>query len=316
MELPNDIVRANGTLNDELILRKEILYKGMNGRFVERFYLSPSKSYIFKPLTNNGQLGKEVWVHEHILPIFPAIFPKIISYSISEQTELNWMILEDLGQLTHDSNEECVLAVIKWVAWWHSLPVSKLGEVPLSGLKPGIEEIVSDVCLKKDEFFQLIPSLKLDEELINDVFLQLNRMSFTDKQVLTHGDLHAGNFAIVDNELKILDWEHTHINSPYWDLYHVLDMSHPLFPKKITSPFRETILNSYLNQVGFVNDRDAFFSEYYLFASVFSMWMILLIQNDLEENNAIWPVVQLKTQLEETVASLQQCAAALLLAKS
>ncbi|MFL6556294.1 MAG: phosphotransferase family protein [Bacillus sp. (in: firmicutes)] len=316
MELPNDIVQANGTLNDELILRKEILYKGMNGRFVERFYLSPSKSYIFKPLTNNGQLGKEVWVHEHILPIFPAIFPKIISYSISEQTELNWMILEDLGQLTHDSNEECVLAVIKWVAWWHSLPVSKLGEVPLSGLKPGIEEIVSDVCLKKDEFFQLIPSLKLDEELINDVFLQLNRMSFTDKQVLTHGDLHAGNFAIVDNELKILDWEHTHINSPYWDLYHVLDISHPLFPKKITSPFRETILNSYLNQVGFVNDRDAFFSEYYLFASVFSMWMILLIQNDLEENNAIWPVVQLKTQLEETVASLQQCAAALLLAKS
>jgi hypothetical protein len=316
MELPNDIVRANGTLNDELILRKEILYKGMNGRFVERFYLSPSKSYIFKPLTNNGQLGKEVWVHEHILPIFPAIFPKIISYSISEQTELNWMILEDLGQLTHDSNEECVLAVIKWVAWWHSLPVSKLGEVPLSGLKPGIEEIVSDVCLKKDEFFQLIPSLKLDEELINDVFLQLNRMSFTDKQVLTHGDLHAGNFAIVDNELKILDWEHTHINSQYWDLYHVLDMSHPLFPKKITSPFRETILNLYLNQVGFVNDRDAFFSEYYLFASVFSMWMILLIQNDLEENNAIWPVVQLKKQLEETVASLQQCAAALLLAKS
>src|SRR4051812_7310168 len=98
MELPKNIVQANGTLNKRLIVKREILHKGMNGRFVERFYLTPTLSYIFKPLTNNRQLGKEVWVHEHILPLFPAIFPKIISYSISENTELNWMILEDLGQ--------------------------------------------------------------------------------------------------------------------------------------------------------------------------------------------------------------------------
>ena len=163
MELPNNIVRANGTLNDQLILKKEILYKGMNGRFVERFYLTPSTSYIFKPLTNNGQLGKEVWVHEHILPYFPAIFPKIISYSISECTELNWMILEDLGQLSHDFNEESVMGVIKWVAWWHSLPLGKLGNVPLTGLKPRIEEIVADVCVKKDELYRLLPSLKIEK---------------------------------------------------------------------------------------------------------------------------------------------------------
>lgn len=313
MVLPENIVRANGKLNEEIILKKEILYKGMNGRFVERFYLTPSTSYIFKPLTNDGQLGKEVWVHEHILPNFPAIFPKIISYSISERTDLNWMIFEDLGPLSHEFNEESVMGVIKWVAWWHSLPIEELGNVPVTGLKPKIEEIVSDVCVKKDEFYRLLPSLKIKEELIDAIFPQLNRLDFLEKKVLTHGDLHTGNFAIVGDELKILDWEHTHINSPYWDLYHLIDMSHPLFPKKITSPFRDRILESYLSLVKFEIDRDYFFKEYYLFATVFSMWMILLIQKDLVENGGKWSVEHLNTQLEETVSSLQQCATALLL---
>lgn len=313
MVMPNNIVRANGKLNEEIILKKEILYKGMNGRFVERFYLTPSTSYIFKPLTNDGQLGKEVWVHEHILPIFPAIFPKIISYSISERTELNWMILEDLGPLSHEFNEESVLGVIKWVAWWHSLPIEELGSVSLTGLKPKIEQIVADVCLKKDEFYRLLPSLKIEEELIDAIFSQINHLKFLEKKVLTHGDLHTGNFAIVGDELKILDWEHTHLNSPYWDLYHLIDMSHPLFPKKITSPLRDRILESYLNLVKFEINRDCFFKEYYLFATVFSMWMILLIQKDLVENGGKWSVEQLNTQLEETVSSLQQCATALLL---
>lgn len=311
MELPNNIVLHDGTLNEQLIQKREILYKGMNGRFVERFYLSPSKSYIFKPLTNNNQLGKEVWVHEHILPLFPAIYPKIISYSISEHMELNWMILEDLGQLSHDFNEESVMGVIKWVAWWHSLPVEKLENVPLTGLKPRIEEIVADVCSKKKQLLRLLPSLNMKEELMDVIFAQLNHLNFSEKQVLTHGDLHTGNFAIVGNELKILDWEHTHLNSPHWDLYHLIDMSHPLFPKKITRPLRERILEAYLGQVAFKHDRARFFQEYYLVSSVFSMWMILLIQKDLEANDGKWPIEQLKTQLNETVASLQQCAAAL-----
>lgn len=311
MELPNEIVRANGTLNEEVILKRETLYKGMNGKFVERFYLSPSKSYIFKPLTNDGQLGKEVWVHEHILPLFPAIFPKILSYSISEQMELNWMILEDLGQLSHDFSEESVLAVIKWMAWWHSLPVSGLGDVPLTGQKPKIDEIVLDVRLKKEKLLHLMPSLNIDEQLFQAIFSQLNEVNFSDKHVLTHGDLHAGNFAIVNNELKILDWEHTHINSPHWDLYHVMDMSHPLFRKEITQGFRERILDYYLEQVEFEINRETFFKEYYLFSSVFSMWMILLIHKDLTANDGKWPVEQLYTQLDETVTSLQQCATAL-----
>ena len=167
MELPANIVLESGSLNDALILKREILYKGMNGRFVERFFLSSSKSFIFKPLTNNDQLGKEVWIHQHILPQFPAIYPKIISYKISELPEMNWMIVEDLGALTHDFNVKSVLEVIKWVAWWHSLPIETIGPVPTSGLKPQIGEIIADIVNSKEEFLLELPVLKLEERQLN-----------------------------------------------------------------------------------------------------------------------------------------------------
>ncbi|CAH2714730.1 hypothetical protein BACCIP111895_01906 [Neobacillus rhizosphaerae] len=311
MALPQNIVLASGMLNDGLILKRETLYKGINGRWVERFYLSPSESYIFKPLTNDGQLGKEVWVHEHILSLFPAIFPKIISYMISEDPELNWMILEDLGQLSHDFNEKSVFGVIKWTAWWHSLPVEKFRDVPLAGLKPRVEEIAADICLKKDEFLRLLPVLQIEERHIQHIYSLLDRFVFSKKLVLSHGDLHLGNYAIVNNKLMILDWEHSHLNTPYWDLYHIIDMSHPLFPKEITSKFRESVLRYYLDHVNLEIDEAVFMKEYHLFSAVFSIWMILLIQKDLQANDGKWPVDQLNAQLKETVASLKQCAAAL-----
>ncbi|MBO0958495.1 phosphotransferase [Neobacillus sp. MM2021_6] len=309
MELPAKIVNLDGTLNEELILNKEPIYKGMNGRMVERFYLRANESYIFKPLTNDGQLGKEVWIHEHVLTLFPAIFPKILSYSISDAPERNWMILEDLGPLVHEFRVDTALGVVKWVAWWHSLPLENVGDMPRAGLKPQFQELITEIRRRKDEFLQLGPGI--ESELIEYIYSLLDRVIFSEKRVLSHGDLHAGNFAVVKGRIMILDWEHTHINLPYWDLYHLLDMSHPLYSKKMTAPLRDVILSAYLDQVEFEVDREAFFKEYYLFAAVFSIWMILLIQKDLQGNGGKWSAVQLHAQLEETVSSLRQCAEAL-----
>ncbi|QCJ44968.1 hypothetical protein FAY30_25505 [Bacillus sp. S3] len=283
----------------------------MNGRLIERFYLSPTASFIFKPLTNNRQLGKEVWVHEHILSSFPAIFPKIISYSLNDVPELNWMILEDLGPLVHDFHVDSVIGVVKWMAWWHSLPIEKWGNVPSAGLKPPFPDVAADICVRKKEILQLLPMLGLEQDGIDELYALLDQAVLTEKLVLSHGDLHAGNFAVAKDKLMILDWEHAHLNTPYWDLYHLIDMLHPLFPKKITAPFRERILSVYLDQVEYEVDRDVFVKEYYLFAAVFSMWMLLLIQKDLQGNGGKWSVDQLRVQFEETAASLKQCVASL-----
>ncbi|MEH7415980.1 phosphotransferase [Neobacillus drentensis] len=311
MELPADIVLENGSLNEALIVKRDALYQGMNGRFVERFFLSPSRSYIFKPLTNNDQLGKEVWIHDHILPQFPAIYPKIISYKICDDPELNWMILEDLGTLNHEFNETSGLEVIKWMAWWHSLPVEKISDVPTTALKPRFAEIIADVCSFKDAFLEQLPELGLVKESMERVYLLLEKNQFSNRKVLSHGDLHVGNFSIVEGKIKILDWEHTHLNLPYWDLYHLIDMSHPLFPKKVTHDHRQQLLKEYVDKVTFELESDLFMREYFLFSAVFSIWMIALIKKDLQASALKWPEEQLNRQFSETIESLKQCAEAL-----
>jgi hypothetical protein len=39
-----NIVNADGTLNDQNILRRENIYQGVNGRFVERFFIDASNT--------------------------------------------------------------------------------------------------------------------------------------------------------------------------------------------------------------------------------------------------------------------------------
>lgn len=308
MEFAKNIVLDDGKLNDEKVLKREILYRGMNGKYVERFYVSPTKSYVFKPLTNNGQLGKEVWVNEHLLSLFPNIYPKMVSYSANHHDpNKNWMIFEDLGQLTHEFNKETVYGVTKLIAWWHSLSINQLVDIPLTGPKPPIEEILTEVTLRKNEFIKQLPILDMEEKNIDHLFNILEQMEFSKELVLSHGDLHLGNYAVVNNQIVVLDWEHTHLNTPYWDLFHVIDMSHPIFPKQITSQFRGEILKVYLEHVNAMVNEEDFIREYHLFSAVFSIWMIMLILKDLKSSEGKWSKEQLENQLKETVSSLKQC---------
>ncbi|MCM3567095.1 aminoglycoside phosphotransferase family protein [Neobacillus mesonae] len=296
--LPDNIVLENGRLNEQLIAGKDILYKGNNGRLVERIYLFDGKSYIFKPLTNNAQLGKEIWVYEQLLPYFPAVFPKMISYRISENPDLSWMILEDLGPLSHAFSKDSTLAVVRLAAEWHSLPLERFVGVPLIGMKPRIEEMAAEVLANKDELVRY--------PFLQPVLAVLDQFQFSHVQVISHGDLHQGNFALTARGLVVLDWEHAHINLPYWDLYHALDLAHPDFPREITPSLREEALDAYLAQAERAEDRGLFKKKYYQFAAVFSMWMLLLIERDLKADEVKWTKVKLKRQQVEVLQGLEQ----------
>ncbi|MBI0578214.1 phosphotransferase [Neobacillus cucumis] len=295
------LVLSNGTLNSGKIYKSEKLYQGMNGKFVERFYLSPTESFIFKPLTNNEQLGKEVWVYKYVLPSFPEIYPKLLAHSVAPELDENWMIFEDLGSLRHDFREETVLEVVRLMGGWHSLSVEGMVGLPVTGLKPKMEDIVLELTEKK----VLVQGLGMGE-----IFPLLDRVNFSKRLVLSHGDLHIGNIARAGEKVVVLDWEHTHLNVPYWDLYHLLDLAHPIFPKQVPHPFRELALKTYCEHAGIADD--AFIREYYLFSAAFSIWMLLLIRSDLDSGQKKWPREQLEEQFEETLATLRDCIGALL----
>ncbi|CAH1212654.1 hypothetical protein PAECIP111893_03575 [Paenibacillus plantiphilus] len=313
---PADIVLPDGSLNGKWALRSEVLYRGMNGQAVERFYMSASpQSYIFKPLTNSGQWGQEKWVYENVLPAFPPLYPKMLAESADPDTGRHWIIFEDIGNLHHMFSEAAALKLVESVAWWHALPTDRWTEFPLKGPKPQVEEMAAELLRNEPGMKQLLAKLSVAVpeaiwELIRDILER--EPSSTTPRVLCHGDLHLGNYAQVDGRIVVLDWEHAHLSSPYWDLYHIIDMSHPSFPKTVTSSVRTGILLAYREQSRSFAHRseseEEFIRGYAQFACVFSLWMLSLIAGDLARGAAKWPQEQLERQLQEAMASLNQCA--------
>ncbi|MGE6577856.1 phosphotransferase family protein [Paenibacillus xylanexedens] len=306
-------VTPEGMLNDHYITSREQLYKGMNGRYVERFTVPSGESYIFKPLTNPVQHGRERWMYERVMSGLPPIYPQLIAASdLTIAPAQSWMIYEDLGQLVHDSQEATMLGAAAHMAAWHALPVTDWSELPGVGQKPSIRTMLDELQMHRQSTDELLS--RLDMQLSASDWDKITRLILTAEEelptVLCHGDLHPGNMAEVDGRLVILDWEHAHLNTPLWDIYHLVDLSHPLFPRTVTPALRERVMDVYLDKLGSLGmqiERVSFAEWYDAYAIVFSLWMLRLIDGDLRSEECVWPKEQLRNQWYETSATLEQC---------
>lgn len=311
----SEAVKPDGTLDDSRIWKREPLYQGMNGRWVERFYIERERSYIFKPVTNGENADREVWVYRNVLDRFPEVYPKLLAASPKGKGLDGWTVFEDLGSLRHEYRLEYALRVAKLMAWWQARPAADWPGLSTHGLKPGIETIAGDLLERRGEARAVLERLGLPDRIYGEIRAVRDGSYFSvNKLVLSHGDLHLGNYAVTEGRLYLLDWEHAHLNLPYWDLFHLIDMSHPLFAKPMTSADRERILGEYLRraeQQGTAWQRTALFREYGCFAALFSLWMMLLIQGDLRRGDSVWPRGGLVRQWDEAAANLAGCLALL-----
>lgn len=306
-------VTPEGMLNDQYITSREQLYQGMNGRYVERFTVPTGESYIFKPLTNPAQHGRERWMYERVMSGLPQIYPQLIAASdLTIAPAQSWMIYEDLGQLVHDSQEVTMLGVAVHMATWHALSVTDWSELPRVGQKPSIRTMLDELQMHRLSTDDLLS--KLDIRLSPSDWDKIATLILTAEEqlptVLCHGDLHPGNMAEVDGRLVILDWEHAHLNTPLWDVVHLVDLSHPLFPRTVTPALRERVIDVYLDKLcrlGVQIERVSFAEWYNAYAIVFSLWMLRLIDGDLRSEACVWPKEQLRNQWHETAATLEQC---------
>jgi hypothetical protein len=304
-------IDPHGNVIASRIVSRQILYKGMNGKSVERIDPTGTGSFIFKPLTNDSQSGAEAWVYEHILPRLQPVYPMLLAKSSKDaDPEHSWTLYEDLGPLSHQFELRSSLALIPHIVSWQALTLDIPGFSFLQGPKPNADHVAAELLEDRASWNSLASQLHLPQHNISLVLDTLERegrkLLLDQPLVLSHGDLHLGNYAIVMGNLKVLDWEHAHLNIPYWDLYHVIDMSHPTFPKEMTIAHRERLLDEY---VALTASMPAEFKRgYYLFAAVYSLWMLRLIAKDIESDAGIWPLHQLRRQLDETIASFLQCA--------
>lgn len=204
------------------------------------------------------------------------------------------------------------MEVLTHTVQWQNSDISHLNGLSEQGPKPSAAEMKREILyyIENADVEQRWPSIP--ELLPCRILSLLEGESFDHEElVLSHGDLHLGNYARVNGKVKVLDWEHAHLNQRYWDLYHVIDLSHPVFPKQMTTDMRERLLDHYLaahNDIGASLDATRFKHRYYLYASLLSLWMLQLIAKDLHADKGIWQIDQLRQQLHETTDNLMQCA--------
>lgn len=310
---PERWVTSEGILDEQQIIGRQKLYQGMNGRHVERFTVHTGETYIFKPLTNPAQYGRERWMYKHVMPQLPPVYPQLITASNQEAApEQSWMIYEDMGQLEHSLCESTMMLAAAHMAEWHALPVGAWQELPRVGHKPSIRDMLHELQQHQPATDALLG--RLDFSLSASDWDRLAMLILTAEDelslVLCHGDLHPGNVAEVEGRLVILDWEHAHLNTPLWDVYHLLDLSHPLFPRTMTPELRARVMKVYLDKLeslGVQVEQGSFTTWYGAYAIVFSLWMLRLIDGDLRNPNCVWPHEQLRNQWHETAATLEQC---------
>jgi len=292
------------------IAGRTVLHQGNNGNAVERIWLPGGESFILKPLTNDGQHGREKWVYEHVLPMLPPVYPRLIARSPEEADERGgWLLLEDLGTLEHTFREDAARELVERIAGWHALPAHRWANAPLRGPKPRVERMLEELRASARQ-----DGTEQERRWLREAAERLGGVSeWWRRDVFSHGDLHLGNYAAAGGGVRVLDWEHAHPNSPYWDLYHAIDLSHPLHPREVVEEaMRTRLLEAYADEAERLGDRliperAAFLREYRLFAAIFSWWMLKLIEKNLREDRGLWPADRLRAQWRETHAVWAQC---------
>jgi hypothetical protein len=305
-------VLPNGELDSTNILKRQQLYTGRNGRVIERFWVDMnglSESFIFKPLTNGITCGREKWIYEHLLGLVPLRFPKLHAVASHEDPLRYWGIYEDLGKMSHHLKDNDYIGAAASIPFWHCI---SLDTVPshFNGDKPDIYKMIDEISDQYHDLEVRLLALGLDKEKLVAVQRETEQLkdSFETEIVISHGDYHQGNICKRDDELIIIDWEFVHHNSVFWDLYCLLDMSHPDFPKMVSSATRLAALQAYANQrsvLGWESKVESFIMDYHRYTIIHSVWMLGLIEKDLQK--AQWEVSKLLRAQQETLQSLTDC---------
>ncbi|SDW66350.1 phosphotransferase [Paenibacillus sp. PDC88] len=300
-----------GMLDQGFIVRnRAVLHVGLEGRQVERLTGDDTVSYILKYLPDETVLTGESWAYAKVLTQLPVIYPRLIAQSDQEGEERPWLLFEDVGTISHEAEEEVLIQIAEWMAIWHAVPLDSYPELLHAGQKPRLKQVVSDLLAQQTRIGNVFASLGFNGNEVHTFYQLLETFQLLQTEVYSHGDLHPGNYGRTSSgRVIVLDWEHNHRNTPMWDLYHLLDISHPLFPRTHNNQIRSKVLDTYLlysKQLGNDYEEELFKREYQLFSVAFSLWMLLLIDRDIQDPTSIWPQDKLVTQREETLLSIRE----------
>lgn len=288
--LPWDqMVLYDGTLDSSKLASRETLYIGRNGKAVERFVVDSddNRSFIFKPLTNLETIGRESWVYQNLLPHIPARYPILLAQAKHRDAERYWAIYEDLGQLEHRFDRDTLIKAAAAIPSWHQLPVESV-PADFTGHTPNADKILREVQAKFSVLKTTLERLSVPAYLIDRAERIIQQMDdgLLSEMTVSHGDYHPFNLSLRNDQITILDWEYVHLNSVYWDLYNLLDITSPNYRRsEISTSLRNEVLQVYYArrlQLGWSSRFPTFQKNYYRYALIHSLWIMTLIEKDLQ----------------------------------
>ncbi|WP_282941209.1 phosphotransferase [Paenibacillus sp. RC67] len=287
--LLDQMVLHDGTLDSSKLASRETLYVGRNGKAVERFVVDPddNRSFIFKPLTNLETIGRESWVYQNLLPHIPARYPNLLAQAKHRDAERYWAIYEDLGKLEHRFDRDTLIKAAAAIPSWHQLPLECVPE-DFTGHTPNTDNILNEVKAKMGVLKSTLERLAFPAYLIERaqrIVLELDD-GLLSEMTVSHGDYHPLNLSLRNDQITILDWEYVHLNSVYWDLYNLLDITSPNYRRpEVTASLRNEVLQVYYArrlQLGWSSRFCTFQKNYYRYALIHSLWIMTLIEKDLQ----------------------------------
>ncbi|UUZ81576.1 phosphotransferase [Paenibacillus sp. P26] len=140
-----------------------------------------------------------------------------------------------------------------------------------------------------------------------DILRESGLRGLASETVISHGDLYPLNVVSREGELIILDWEYIHLNSVYWDLYNLIDITSPSYRRNVVGrENRAAILGDYRSERESLGKRVSadFVRGYHYYCAVYSMWILLLIESDMKSRR--FAEGALAEQRAETFQILQE----------
>ncbi|PWW08560.1 hypothetical protein DFQ01_101283 [Paenibacillus cellulosilyticus] len=315
----NPFLASDGTIRENAIIQRTLLGHVPDGAVVERLTLrqsdQPELTVIRKTTSDQALAARETGLYAEVLPQLPPVYPRLLAYATVEKQETASLIYEDAGQIDYGFDEQLAVELIGHMARWHALSTAGLPLGGERGPRPDYEELAAELIMALG--WNWYPSeneqvFGVDAALVKRVYDIAKQQPPVIKYVLSHGDLHAGSYGrSASGNLVVLNWAHMHRNSPYWDLYHMLDMPSPTALRTINDEEWERLLTAYWQQAGegiVPAEQEKFMREYSLFSAVFSFWMLQEIERKLASDVDAQVRGQLQQEQEVAAAAFRRCA--------
>lgn len=209
---------------------------GRQGLLVCRVVLQDGVSYVFKAVKEGTR--RELSLTALLAELVPGLVPGVIAYEEDTRRGLFWLIMTDVGsrRLADDPRIENYMSAARLLAQLQMALLERAEAVSALGVPVVTPTRWEEIALRVLESFNLdlgacMPLLRRAEAEIEAIAwetTELVKATLSLPLVLVHGDLHAGNVALLPaaesdvTSLCLLDWGSAYMGAAFLGLEELL----------------------------------------------------------------------------------------------